>query len=495
MKNLNTTAMRKYIFTFVFIIIFGYCELFGQSGFFNETVHYYKNSFEESIWAVKVDSTHFQNGDSTLYFQDGLISLWSSDCVDVSGPSIVGPKLTKWANGNYSFYNRYGDSVLIDMNANEGTTYLCYEDSVYQVDATVESIENVYFNGEPDVVHTFSFIVQNKFKSKKERFNSIKIGLRAGVIKSRAWVSFPEEYEYFSPDYRVAPNAYFNGALPSFEDIWNVSEADFFNFNIGDELHILLETSESPFLCHRTLTKLNVLDKAIEAEQLTITYKREKQIGTDSIYVDSLENGHYFYMYEDVLVDTFQQSYSKEIDANYSMPMLYSGYAANAMFMECGHFAYVSQFYQMNNDSCSYFFFEELSDIRFVLGLGGPYYTTQDLFNSYPSTERKIKYYHLADGSEYGEPLQFVSINNVINSADLNIYPNPATDLVKFDSGTIQPDRVVVFDARGRKVLDKELFNPVSGSAVKVSHLPQGLYVFVLYRDDQIRARQTFIKQ
>ncbi|ALO15025.1 hypothetical protein L21SP5_01375 [Salinivirga cyanobacteriivorans] len=140
--------MRKYIFTFVFIIIFGYCELFGQSGFFNETVHYYKNSFEESIWAVKVDSTHFQNGDSALYFQDGLISLWSSDCVDVSGPSIVGPKLTKWANGNYSFYNRYGDSVLIDMNANEGTTYLCYEDSIYQVDATVESIENVYFNGD-----------------------------------------------------------------------------------------------------------------------------------------------------------------------------------------------------------------------------------------------------------------------------------------------------------------------------------------------------------
>ncbi len=487
--------MRKYLFTFGLFIIFGYCDLFGQSGFFNEEVHYYKNVFEQTIWAVKVDSTHFQNGDSTLYFQDGLISLWSSDCVDISGPSIVGPKLTKWANGNYSFYNRYGDSVSIDMSADEGATYLCYEDSLYQVNAIVESIENGTFNGESDVVHTFSFVAQNKFDNRKEKFNSIKIGLNSGVIKSRAWVSFPEEYEYFSPEYRVASNEYFNGTLPSYEDVWNVSEADFFDFSIGDELHILKETCEDPFLCNKTLTILNILDKTQEENQITITYKREKQIGTDSIYVDSLENDHYFYMYDDVLVDTFQESYSKELDTSYGRPMLYTGYAANAMFLEYEHFAHVSQFYQMNNDSCTHFFFEELSDWRFVLGLGGPYYKIHDLWYSYPYTDRKIQYYHLADGSEYGEPLQFVSINDVVNCADLDIYPNPATDLVKFDFGTLQPDRVAVFDTRGRKVLDKELFSPVSGSALKVSHLPQGIYVFVLYRDDQIMARQTFIKQ
>ena len=78
---------------------------------------------------------------------------------------------------------------------------------------------------------------------------------------------------------------------------------------------------------------------------------------------------------------------------------------------------------------------------------------------------------------------------------EINVYPNPAADELKIDFGTIQPDRVAVFDTRGRKVLEKELSLSVSKKVLRVGTLPQGIYVFVVYKNQQALARQTFMKQ
>ncbi|MFO7862674.1 MAG: hypothetical protein R6U85_01620, partial [Salinivirgaceae bacterium] len=154
--------MRKFLLLLVFFST-AHISANAQSGFFNETAHFYEyfGLCGDGLWPVIIDSSNYNNGDTTLFFNKNMISYNGYNCIDTAGPSIVGPKVTKLSNGNYIFYNRHGDSIPIYMDRDEDEEWICYTDSIITVNATVESISSASFNGKNDIFHTVRFSVES----------------------------------------------------------------------------------------------------------------------------------------------------------------------------------------------------------------------------------------------------------------------------------------------------------------------------------------------
>jgi hypothetical protein len=82
------------------------------------------------------------------------------------------------------------------------------------------------------------------------------------------------------------------------------------------------------------------------------------------------------------------------------------------------------------------------------------------------------------------------SVEDTDFDGQVNLYPNPATDVIHVSINTMAPVRTVVTDITGRVVLDEITAN----HSLPVSHLDPGLYyLHVLFGDKKTVAR--FIKQ
>ena len=82
-------------------------------------------------------------------------------------------------------------------------------------------------------------------------------------------------------------------------------------------------------------------------------------------------------------------------------------------------------------------------------------------------------------------PIDVTSLNKEINTANIRLFPNPATDLIKiqlpiyFQSGTIE-----IFDLKGKKLVNQPLMN--SENRIDVSLLPKGLFAYRIKSQNEI---------
>ena len=81
-----------------------------------------------------------------------------------------------------------------------------------------------------------------------------------------------------------------------------------------------------------------------------------------------------------------------------------------------------------------------------------------------------------------------VSVNDISNS-EINIYPNPATDILYFDN-LKSNTKILIYDNLGRLVSEKVLIN----NSINVSNLPNGFYT-ILIKNDNFVESSKFIKQ
>lgn len=94
----------------------------------------------------------------------------------------------------------------------------------------------------------------------------------------------------------------------------------------------------------------------------------------------------------------------------------------------------------------------------------------------------------------------FASIDNVIvyegtasltenNIEGLNVYPNPATDIVTISSFSMAPKHVQLFDMVGKKVMDVE-----TTSTINVSELNKGIYVMKISEEGKLATSKLVVK-
>ncbi|MDA3868058.1 MAG: T9SS type A sorting domain-containing protein [Salinivirgaceae bacterium] len=493
--------MRKFLLLLVFICTSHFIAS-AQSGFFNETVHYYE-FFYQSIWPVKIDSLNAHNGDTTLYFNSGMISYNGFDCLDTAGTNIIGPKTTKRSTGNYLFYNRYGDSIPIYMDRDEGEEWICYTDSIITVNATVESISSASFNGNNDIIHTIRFSIESdapEIMYQTIDNNFIKIGEKSGVIRTLAWVIFPYRIpELLSPYNRFSKEEFIDGAYPSFEEITNVSQAEINDFHVGDEFHIEYSYwDETPYITDRKLLKYQTIDRIENADKVIIKFIREKQIGVDSAAYDDEENGTMYYLYGDVAVDTITSEYSKSYFI-FSKPMFYNPNGTNILTIKHEKPAYMPfslPVWASPGDSCG--FYDDLLHIDeyyYIKGLGGPYYQRMEYEYHMINDKKTLKYYSLADGSTYGEPIHFLDIESVHQQANLHVYPIPAEQTLNVKLKNHLADSYKIHDITGRLVQEGSIAANQELMAINIASLSKGIYLIVIQQDGRPIDKKRIIKK
>jgi hypothetical protein len=493
--------MRKILFCIGALLIYNSQLSIAQSAFLSQDVFYFDMNVG-TIWPIKVDSTSVENGNTTLFFNEGMISLYGSEynCIDTAGPNILGPKLTVMQNGDYHFYNRYGDTIKIYMNAPVDSIWVCYQDSNLTVSVQVESIENSFFNGVNEAIHTYRFSVEgntNYNTTIDQRY--LKIGEINGLISTFAWVVFPYFFDFLDIGNRIEKSSFHNNQYPDFNEVVSASEADIYNFQIGDEFHVTKSRSHgNPFVYDKELTKLNVLGRSENSMNVSITYVRERQMGLDSIFIDSQDEGHYFYIYNEIVVDTLVETYSKS-ELKFSMPMYFNDIGANAMGILFERPAYFQSYYYIDAygaDSCAYFdvfYYGEIDE--YILGLGGPYY--EYYHDNQPGIEqgRELTYFNLVDGSVYGQPVEFVSLNDNIELADFQLFPNPAKTQITIELPANESGlQIQILDMMGRIIYTEE---PKIGSqthVIDISGVEQGVYIVQLTDENSVLGMKRFVK-
>jgi hypothetical protein len=502
--------MKKYLF---FIGVFLLCNLQysnAQSSFLNSDVFYFKINPTISevgqIWPVKVDSSLVEDGNTTLYFNEGMLSMYGSRCMDVAGPSVMGPRLTVLNNGNYLFFNRYGDTIKIDMNAPVDSSWVCYQDSNLTVTTQVESIESSSFNGSSEEVHTFRFAVEgnsNYNMTVDERV--LKIGRTNGIISTFSWVSFPYLVEFLQLGDRIERNVFLNNQYPTFDEAVNVSKADLYNFQIGDELHITeSEWHNTPFIYDRKLIKLKVIGRDENDTLLKISYLSEIQSGLDS--TSTAEDSTFlqtYYIYGSIVQDTMVKMYSKE-NWNEIMPMYHKDYTVNALTVQHGRPSYQIDFYGVDPpygyDSCAFFdefYYGGYDNDTYCLGLGGPYYEYHDHeYRSVVTESRVLTYFNLADGSVYGQPIEFISINDNLKLFEFQLYPNPAKAQVKIELPNSEANlKIQIIDMMGRVMHVEESSIQNQTHEIDISKIVRGVYVIQLLKDGNLVGTKHLVKE
>jgi aminopeptidase N len=86
------------------------------------------------------------------------------------------------------------------------------------------------------------------------------------------------------------------------------------------------------------------------------------------------------------------------------------------------------------------------------------------------------------------------SINNLEISRDINIYPNPASNLLRIDAEGFTDGVINIYDVSSKLILSKTVTNPNNFHIMDISNLTEGVYLLEL-RQDNIIWNSRFIKE
>ena len=77
-----------------------------------------------------------------------------------------------------------------------------------------------------------------------------------------------------------------------------------------------------------------------------------------------------------------------------------------------------------------------------------------------------------------------------VTTAKINLYPNPVKDVFWIESGGFST--ITLYDMLGKEVLNKNINGK---SEINISHLPRGIYNFIVLFEDKIVANSKIVKQ
>ncbi len=108
--------------------------------------------------------------------------------------------------------------------------------------------------------------------------------------------------------------------------------------------------------------------------------------------------------------------------------------------------------------------------------------------NQYPYSEWTI--YHAYMTYSYTDDVEACALNvTSFKENKINIYPNPVSDMLYFETAGVTIEKVMVFDLSGRKVLEQ---NEVSN--ISVSHLQKGSYLIKIFSDNGIQTEKVVVR-
>jgi hypothetical protein len=92
-------------------------------------------------------------------------------------------------------------------------------------------------------------------------------------------------------------------------------------------------------------------------------------------------------------------------------------------------------------------------------------------------------------GPQYGQPWFASLANSILNTDEIKIFPNPASEYI-FISGIETPTRILIYTLSGQKVLQQEL-----STDGKISlNLPAGIYFINMKSEEKTETKKIIVK-
>ena len=238
--------MKRIIGLFSFVlVVFGNLSAYDYQTVYSHRTALFASSYGQ-VKTMKIDSVKF-NGDSILYPLKNIQELDYS-CYTPYGASWLGYKIIIKPGWNY-FFNQNNDTIRIKTDAKLNERWTVYSNTNISVFATVQKIETVNFLGITDIVKTIAFdfvIATSGMPEKVKSFISgdfdgktIQISKNYGLIKTFNFLIFPYPSENSTYYYDNWNQYILSGLTNPKLGVQNLTWFDVFDFQVGDELHIL----------------------------------------------------------------------------------------------------------------------------------------------------------------------------------------------------------------------------------------------------------------
>ncbi|MBP1663967.1 MAG: hypothetical protein H6Q19_1107 [Bacteroidetes bacterium] len=450
------------------------------------------NNQNGHIKCIRIDSV--ENQTDSVFYPFSNIQQKEYDCFLPYSYSWIGRKVIIQSNGYNLFLNKLNDTIKVKTNAvlNENWIAYKYKDSSI-VMAKVTGLDTLQFLGQTDSVKTVRFQVYDpKMNPVIDKLNDMSIVLSKnyGFVKVINFSLFPNcEPDYFSGQLET-----YNliGLSKPKNGIQNLTWLDVYDFQIGDELHILYESSDwVPNAGNSTTrkTKLKYMEKKIFQD--SIVYRVDRETSTlRNVKWDSTS----YSMVHDTITETYvaDSSFDKlpgepvvsEYEA-YSYIMTYKDHLSKtkpSVYNVIWH----------SRDSCWSIPVADgcFPEFTYIKGLGGPYYSCSNAF-SFGGEDNKLVYYKKGS-STWGTPLVITDVKNIKLDEFITVYPNPASDFIFVRSKLLSPLDFELCDIHGRVIIKNK---PVLyESNIDVNSIDNGVYIYRLKLKNEIIKTGKIIK-
>lgn len=478
--------MKQIRLTLLFTLIFT-INSFGQNyqTVNSKQIAYFDNQFN-NIKCLRIDSVKYQS--DSILFPFTVIQQLDYDCYSPYIASWIGKAVTICNDGTNILINKMGDSITIKTQSILGEKWIAYQiqDSLI-IEATVLDFDVLSFLGINDSVKTIGFQTYDKNMNPLDyELNEMKLQISKnyGFVKTFNFYLFPN----FKVDYPSEKLEEYNliGLSTPNVGVSNLTWLDVNDFQVGDELHVLDEYSCWYGDGDGSATTIKAIYKYLERTDYSnsIVYRYSRKQSNYNRWTDS---SSYTY-YDDVLNITIKPDslFNKLPDE----PIITNNDISKYNMINTSPLTkiYDNAQFMSAEDSCWQVALADgcLKSNKYIKGLGGPYYYCRQSF-CLGGAERKLVYYKKGEVT-WGNPLIITSTSDSRAVPNINIYPNPAQDILNINlpKNSFSDYSFFIYDIQGRLIKHNKLEN--NNTKIDIGDIRTGIYLL------QISTRSEVLK-
>ena len=405
--------------------------------------------------------------------------MFDSECYTPNGISWLGSKILIRKNGENLFINSNHDTIFIKTNAKLEDNWVAYEfpDSMYIV-ASVIDHDTISFLGLKDSVKTIEFqVLDHNHVMIPHSVNGKKIQLSRsyGLISTLNFSLFPDLQPTSNTNDELEEYRIVGISNPRF-GVQNLTWFDVYDFNVGDEVHILKTNNTfGPVNCTTFNESVKIIQKYLNRTESVegINYTIERIRSIDKTWEDSIAFNYY--------QDTIQVviSANPTFDKLPEEPVILRD-EVHRYLMENDIFITkirMDESFGQYNDTCwiPVNYFGCVGNNKYIKGLGGPFYSCSGGIDCYQEINENPVYFKKGN-VVWGTPLLINNIKTNLNVDKFAVYPNPATNQIFFCKSLTGSFSFELIDLQGTVLLFEKI--DVDNPSIMLDDKYQGLFIY-----------------
>jgi hypothetical protein len=470
----------------------------------------YNNNFEEvePCRVILTDSFQIINGDTIIYhrfnqefeiayetYYDTTYQMNFTYCFSTNDTGFLSYNTILQDDGMDVYFNRFHDSIFIQTQANLNDSWIFHQDSSgHYFEATVSNIINDNFLGLTDSVKIITLQAKdssgNLISSPHDTLD-IRISKHYGLVKGFNLFRFPYGVTTgeYTPNDTTFKSINLIGLPQHNAGIKNLTAADIYDYNIGDEFHWVTSSPSRSY----DIMVINGKQFSITGDSVFYDVFLRKYAftwtnnGSNSFFeFDTLFIGDttmIFDVSENGSIDTYPQHYDEDSVITYIQSIdgtqKVINYGDNVTW----------------NVGCDITEFYFGGRTTYYKGIGYTYeYGGRNIYGE----KREFVYYN-KNGNIWGTPLNIDSLSTVSTNTiekqnvSLKVFPNPATDLLNFQlEEPINNAEIRIYSTLGQLINTQNIND--TNTQFNVSEWQNGMYFYGIFvAGEMVKSGQVLI--